>query len=85
MENITGVTVKCQPHRFGCEVDHIASVDVDTSLSRLDRWSLNWKIEGRAGTRSGKLEGLHEGELEEAKRAIKRQARRGDTINIRVS
>lgn len=50
----------------------------------LDRMELTWEIEGRTGVRTGKLGFMHEGELEEAKRAIKRQARRGDTVTIKV-
>lgn len=50
------------------------------------RADMEWTIEGRGGVvASGKLYGLHAGELEEAKRAIKLRARRGDTITTRIS
>lgn len=50
----------------------------------LDRADLTWTIEGRKGTRTGNLYGLHEQELAEAERVIRSQARRGDTVTIRV-
>lgn len=47
------------------------------------RVDLEWTIEGRKGTRTGKLYGCHEQEALAAKQAIKRQARRGDTVIVR--
>lgn len=47
------------------------------------RVDLEWTIEGRNGTRTGKLYGLHEEELANAKHGIKRAARRGDSVTIR--
>ncbi len=47
------------------------------------RADLEWSIEGKNGVRSGKLYGLHEQEMDNAKASVKRQARRGDTITLR--
>jgi hypothetical protein len=47
------------------------------------RVDLEWTIEGRKGTRTGKLYGLHAQEVMGAKHALKLQARRGDTITVR--
>lgn len=47
------------------------------------RVDLEWTIEGRQGTRAGKLYGLHEQEVMGAKRAIKLRAKRGDTVTVR--
>jgi hypothetical protein len=49
----------------------------------MTRVDLEWTIEGRKGTQTGKLYGLHEQEVARAKEDIKRRARRGDTIDIR--
>lgn len=49
----------------------------------MNRVDLEWTIEGSKGTKSGKLYGLHEGEVIGAKEALKLRARRGDTITIR--
>jgi hypothetical protein len=49
----------------------------------MNRVDLEWTIEGRKGTRTGKLYGLHEQEVMAAKRSIKLHARRGDTITVR--
>lgn len=57
----------------------MAKQDAD-GMIRVD---LEWTIEGRKSTRSGKLYELHEQEVMGAKAAIKLHARRGDTITIR--
>jgi hypothetical protein len=49
----------------------------------MNRVDLEWTIEGRKGTRTGKLYGLHEQEVMGAKQSIKLHARRGDTITVR--
>jgi hypothetical protein len=49
----------------------------------MTRTNIEWSIEGRKGTRSGKLYQLHEMELMGAKESIKRLARRGDTVTIK--
>lgn len=48
------------------------------------RVNMVWTIEGRTGVKTGTLYGLHEMELENAKIAVARRARRGDTVDIRV-
>jgi hypothetical protein len=53
--------------------------DADGTL----RTDLEWTIEGRNGTQTGKLYELHEGEVQGAMASIKGRARRGDTITIR--
>lgn len=58
----------------------MAAKDAD-GMTRVD---LEWEIEGRNGTQSGKLYELHEQEVIGAKQAIKLRARRGDTITIRL-
>lgn len=51
----------------------------------LTRVNLTWKIEGRRGqVRSGEYFELHEQEVASAKAAIRRAARRGDTVTISV-
>lgn len=50
----------------------------------LERYDMDWSIEGANGTRSGKLYEMHEAELENAKRNVKRLAYRGDTVTIKV-
>lgn len=52
----------------------------------LTRVNLEWKIEGKKihGTRSGTLYELHEQEVAAATAQIKREARRGDTVTIRL-
>ena len=57
----------------------MAKQDAD-GMTRVD---LEWTIEGRKGTTSGKLYGLHEQEVAGAEQAIKLRARRGDTIGIK--
>jgi len=47
------------------------------------RVNLEWTIEGRNGTKTGKLYGLHEQEVMGAKRSLKLRARRGDTVTVR--
>jgi uncharacterized protein involved in tellurium resistance len=47
------------------------------------RVDLEWTIEGRQGTKAGKLYGLHEQEVAQTKVSLKQRARRGDTITIR--
>ena len=54
-----------------------------TDADGMARVDLEWTIEGRDGTKTGKLYGLHEQELAMAKAQIKRRARRGDTITTR--
>jgi hypothetical protein len=49
----------------------------------LERVDLEWSIEGRNGTRRGKMHELHAQEVVNAKRSIKDAARRGDTVTIR--
>lgn len=49
----------------------------------MTRVDLEWSIEGVKGVKSGTLYELHEQEVAAARQAIKRRARRGDTINIR--
>lgn len=49
----------------------------------VERVNLEWSIEGKDGkVKSGTLYELHEGEVATSKAAIKRQARRGDTVTI---
>lgn len=57
-------------------------IDAD-GMIRVD---LEWTIEGtrKAGNRSGKLYGLHAGEVASARQMLKREARRGDTITVRT-
>lgn len=52
----------------------------------MKRVNLEWTIEGsrKNGTRSGTLHELHEQEVAAAKAQIKREARRGDTVTIRI-
>lgn len=57
----------------------MASTDSD-GMVRVD---VEWEIEGRKGTRTGKQYGLHPGELEGLKAQLKREARTGDTITVR--
>lgn len=47
------------------------------------RVDLEWTIEGRKGTKTGKLYGLHEQEIMGARQAIKLRARPGDTVTVR--
>ncbi len=47
------------------------------------RCDLEWTIEGRNGTRTGKLYGLHEQEVLGARHSINLKARRGDTVTIK--
>lgn len=47
------------------------------------RVDIEWTIEGRHGTRSGKLHGLHAQERANAEAAVRRRARRVDTVTIR--
>ncbi len=48
------------------------------------RVDLEWTIEGRNGTRSGRLYGLHEVERANAEEDVKRLARSGDTVTFKV-
>lgn len=48
------------------------------------RVDLEWTIEGRTGTKTGRLVGLHEMEVQGAKHALRLRARRGDTITVRT-
>lgn len=50
----------------------------------MERHDMEWSIEGKKGTRQGKLYGMHEQELANAKAAVKRHARRGDTVTMKV-
>ncbi|BEL07805.1 hypothetical protein Q0Z83_059960 [Actinoplanes sichuanensis] len=59
----------------------VATMDSDG----VTRWDVEWEIQGRKGTRSGKLHELHEQEVAGARHAIRLHARRGDTVNIRVT
>jgi len=47
------------------------------------RVDLEWTIEGRNGTKTGKLYGLHEQEVMGARHSLKLRARRGDTVTVR--
>jgi len=58
----------------------MAKLDAD-GMIRVD---LEWAIEGKNGTRTGKLYGLHEGEVQLAKHGIRLKARRGDTVTINL-
>lgn len=49
----------------------------------MNRVDLEWTIEGRQGTKTGKLYELHEQEVMAAKQALKLHARRGDTVTVR--
>lgn len=51
----------------------------------LTRVNLEWTIEGRDETRTGRLYELHEQEVHTAKQTIKSRARRGDTVTIRTT
>jgi hypothetical protein len=57
----------------------MAKRDAD-GMTRVD---LEWTIEGRTATKTGKLYGLHEQEVMGAKQAIRLRARRGDTVTVR--
>ena len=57
----------------------MAKTDAD-GMIRID---LEWEIQGRKGTRAGKLYGLHEQEVRGAEHGIKLHARRGDTVLIK--
>ena len=50
----------------------------------MNRYDMDWTIEGKDGERSGKLDGMHAGELEGAKAALKARAKRGDTVTTSV-
>jgi hypothetical protein len=58
----------------------MATVDAD-GMTRVD---LEWTIESGRHTRSGKLYELHEQEIASAQHSIKRLARRGDTVTVRL-
>jgi hypothetical protein len=49
----------------------------------MERIDIEWSIEGRKGTTSGKLHELHAQEVANAKESIRALARRGDTVTIR--
>lgn len=53
-------------------------------LDGLARYDLTWKIEGAKETQTGRLFELHEGELENARTAIRTRALRGDSVTINV-
>lgn len=55
-------------------------IDAD-GFQRVD---LIWTIEGKSGTKSGRLYELHEQEEANAREGIKRLARRGDTVTIQA-
>lgn len=57
----------------------MAKLDAD-GMTRVD---LEWTIEGRRETKTGKLYGLHEMEVRGAEHALKLRARRGDTVTIK--
>lgn len=57
----------------------MAKPDADGML----RVDLKWTIEGSEETKTGKVYGLHEQEVMGAKHALKRLARRGDTVTVR--
>lgn len=48
------------------------------------RYDLVWTIQGRNSDKLGKLYGLHDQELRNAKAVIQRLARKGDTVDIQV-
>lgn len=68
----------CMSVRYTSSMNNEA-VDVDG----MPRVNIEWSIEGKTSTKTGKLYGLHSEELANAKLAIARRARRGDTINVR--
>ena len=47
------------------------------------RVDIEWSIEGRKGTKSGKLYGLHPQEVMGAEQALRLRTRRGDTVQIK--
>lgn len=51
----------------------------------LARYEMSWEIEGAQGNRKGYLHELHEGELENARADVRRMAKRGNTVTIKVS
>lgn len=57
----------------------MAKRDAD-GMTRVD---LEWTIEGKRGTKTGQLYGLHEQEVMGAKDAVRLRARTGDTVTIR--
>lgn len=48
----------------------------------MERIDIEWEIDGKKGMRSGKLYGLHEGEVMAAIEAINRMTRKGDTVTV---
>jgi hypothetical protein len=51
----------------------------------MERYDMTWTVEGRKSTSSGRLYEMHEAELENAKAAVRRLARRGDTVTMKIS
>lgn len=50
----------------------------------MERWNIEWSIEGKTDTRKGTLYELHEQELANAKHDLRRLVRRGETLTIKV-
>lgn len=57
---------------------------VQVDADGMERVNVEWAIEGRTKTQRGKLYGLHAQELANAKEAINKRARCGDTVTIRL-
>lgn len=50
----------------------------------MERYDMEWSIEGRDETRTGTLHEMHEAELENAKRGLRATVRRGETLTMKV-
>jgi hypothetical protein len=50
----------------------------------LERYDMEWTIEGKDETRSGRLYEMHEAELEHATRGLRRLTRRGETLTMKI-
>lgn len=53
-----------------------------SEADQMIRVNVEWSIEGRSGTQTGKLYDLHEQEVMGVRVALRQRAKRGDTVSI---